>query len=103
MSPEKDKLINLAIHESSDPEMLKRDAESKIGSSPNSESSNSQLNNSEPNVLRQDSDSGIASKPEDFNHEYEGERENPPQSDLDLSREDQLANDQIMIANLHAG
>jgi len=29
MSPQEDKLINLAIHESSDPEILKRNAESK--------------------------------------------------------------------------
>jgi hypothetical protein len=103
MIHENDNLINLAIHESSDPEMLKRDAESKTGSAPNSESSNSNLNSSKPELLRQDSDSGIASKPEDFSYEHEEDRENPPQPDFDLPRDDKLAADQIMITNLHAG
>lgn len=103
MSPEQDKLINLSVHESSDPEMLKRDAESKTGSSPNTESSDSYLNSSDPELLRQESDSGIASKPEDFSHEYEEERENPPQADVDLPRHEKLAESQIMNANLHAG
>ena len=103
MNPEKDRLINLAVHESSDPEMLKRDAESKTGSSPNTESSDSLLNSSGPEILRQESGSGIASKPEDFSHEYEEERENFPQGDVDLPPGEKLAESQIMNANLHAG
>ncbi len=104
MSSEQDnKLINLAVHESSDPEMLKRDAESKTGSSPNTESSDSHLNSSDPELLGQKSDSGLASKPEDFGHEYEEDRENPPQADIDLPRHEKLAESQIMNANRHAG
>lgn len=103
MSAEKDRPINLTVGESSDPEMLRDDAESKTGSSPNTESADSQLNSSEPELLRQDSNSGIASRQEDFSHEYEEDRENPPQSDVDIPRDAQLAEDQIMITNIHAG
>ncbi len=111
MNSEQDRLINLAVHESSDPEMLRRDAESKTGSSPHPESSNPDLEStgsansegSKPELLRHNSDSGIASQREDFSHEYEEGRENVPQSDFDLPRDDKLAEDQIMIANRHAG
>ncbi len=105
MSPKEDKLINLAVHESSDPEMLKRNAESKTANNPNSESSDSQPNSgsSEPEFLRHDSDSGIASKPEDFSQEYEEGREKSPQTDFDLPQGDKLAEHQITIANRHAG
>jgi hypothetical protein len=93
MNPEEDRLINLAVGESSDPEMLKRDAESKTGSSPQPESSN-------PEMLRHASDSTTL---DDFNHENEEDREQPPEPDFDIAREDKAAENQINIANRHAG
>jgi hypothetical protein len=93
MSPEPDKLINLSIHESSDPEMLKRDAESKTGSTPNTESS-------APERIGGDADSETLAG---FNYENEEDREAPPEPDFDIAREDKVAESQIHIANLHAG
>jgi hypothetical protein len=93
MSPQKDSLINLAVGESSDPEMLRRDAESKTGSSPNTEGSNSEM-------LRGDADSKTL---DDFNYENEEDREAPPEPDFDITREDKLAESQMHIANRHAG
>jgi hypothetical protein len=93
MSPEEDSLINLAVGESSDPEMLRRDAESKTGSRPNEESSN-------PEMLRRDTDSNTLG---DFNYENEEDREQPPESDFDIASEDKPAARQINIANRHAG
>jgi CRISPR/Cas system CMR-associated protein Cmr3 (group 5 of RAMP superfamily) len=93
MSPEEDKLINLAVHESSDPEMLRRDAEAKTGSSPKEESS-------DPEMLQRDAGSKTL---DDFNYENEEDREQPPESDFDISHNDQLAQQQINIANRHAG
>ena len=90
MSPEEDKLINLAVHESSDPEMLRRDAESKTGSTPQEESSQQEM-------LGHDADIKTASHPE------EEDREQPPEPDFDIAREDKLAERQINIANRHAG
>jgi hypothetical protein len=89
MSPQEDKLINLAVHESSDPEMLRRDAESKTGSSPKEESS-------DPEMLRPDINLETAG------HPYEEDREQPPEPDFDIAREDKLAERQINIANQHA-
>lgn len=92
MNSQDDKLINLAIHESSDPEMLERDAETKTGSRPNTESS-------APEML-----GGTDSKTlDDFNYENEEDREAPLETDFDLAREDQVAANQIRIANRHAG
>jgi hypothetical protein len=93
MTTEEDKLINLAVHESSDIEMLRRDAESKTGSSPQEEHSN-------PDVYQSEHDSTSL---DNFNHENEEEREQPPEPDFDIAREDQAAAQQINIANLHAG
>ncbi len=93
MSPEPDKLINLSIHESSDPEMLKRDAESKTGRSPNTESSDSER-------LGGGADSETLGG---FNYENEEDREAPLDPDFDLAREDKVAESQIHIANRHAG
>lgn len=117
MSSQEDKLINLAIHESSDPEMLRRDAESKTGTAPNEESFDPEMlkrntnpettanpsGGDEPQVLKLDSDAGITREREDFSHEYEEERENTPRADNQLSRDTELAMDQNTIANLHAG
>jgi hypothetical protein len=92
MNPQNDSMINLAIHESSDPEMLERDAETKTGSRPNTESS-------APEML-----SGTDSKTlDDFNYENEEDREAPPETDFDIAREDRVAVNQIHIANRHAG
>jgi hypothetical protein len=93
MNPQEDRLINLAVHESSDPEMLRRDAESKTGSSPNTESA-------DPEMLRGDAGSKTL---DDFNYENEEDREAPPEADFDIPSEDKLAERQIHIANLHAG
>jgi hypothetical protein len=93
MSSEQDRLINLAVHESSDPEMLRRDAESKTGGKPNEGSS-------EPEMLRRDTDSKTL---DDFNYENEEDREQPPEADFDIAHEDKLAERQINIANRHAG
>lgn len=93
MNPNEDRLINLAIHESSDPEMLRRDAESKTGSKPHEESS-------DPEMLRPDADSKTL---DSFNHENEEDRKQPPEPDFDIAREDKAAERQINIANLHAG
>lgn len=93
MNPQEDRLINLAVGESSDPEMLRRDAESKTGSSPNPESSNSE-------ALRGDADSKTL---DDFNYENEEDREAPPEPDFDIASEDRVADNQIQIANRHAG
>lgn len=93
MNPEEDKLINLAIHESSDPEMLKRDAEAKTGSRPQEESS-------DPEMLKRDADSKTL---DNYNYENEEDREQPPEPDFDISQDDKLAEQQINIANRHAG
>jgi hypothetical protein len=90
MGPEEDKLINLAVHKSSDPEMLRRDAESKTGSTPQEESSQQEM-------LGHDADIKTASHPE------EEDREQPPEPDFDIAREDKLAERQINIANRQAG
>jgi hypothetical protein len=94
MSPQEDRLINLSVHESSDPEMLRRDAESKTGSRPKEESSDSEM-------LGRDADSQTL---DDFNYENEEDREQPLQvEDFDISNDDKLADRQINIANRHAG
>jgi hypothetical protein len=92
MKPQEDRLINLAIHESSDPEMLRRDAESKTGSPPNTESSDE--------TLRGDANSKTL---DDFNYENEEDREAPLEADFDIASEDRVADNQIQIANRHAG
>jgi hypothetical protein len=93
MNPQENRLINLAVGESSDPEMLRRDAESKTGSSPNPSSSNSE-------TLRVDADLKTV---DDFNYENEEDREAPPEADFDRAGENRVANNQIKIANRHAG
>ncbi|MEW6497754.1 MAG: hypothetical protein AB1589_35415 [Cyanobacteriota bacterium] len=93
MKPQEDKLINLALGESSDPEMLRRDAESKTGSRPNTESSDSEM-------LTGDADSKTL---DDFNYENEEDREAPLDPDFDIASEDRVADNQIQIANRHAG
>lgn len=93
MNPQEDRLINLAVGESSDPEMLRRDAELKTGSSPNPESSNSE-------ALRGDANSKTL---DDFNYENEEDREAPPDVDFDIASEDRIADNQIQITNRHAG
>ncbi|MBD2014049.1 hypothetical protein H6F96_08695 [Microcoleus sp. FACHB-53] len=93
MNPQENRLINLAIGESSDPEMLYRDAQSKTGSSPNPESSNSE-------ALTGDADTKTL---DDFNYENEEDREAPPDADFDLADEDRVASNQMQIANRHAG
>lgn len=93
MNPQEDKLINLAVHESSDPEMLERDAESKTGSRPNTESS-------DPEMLKGDTESKTL---DDFNYENEEDREAPPEADFGIASEDSAAANQIHIANRHAG
>ncbi|MBW4544575.1 MAG: hypothetical protein KME25_09040 [Symplocastrum torsivum CPER-KK1] len=52
MNSEEKPLINLSIHESSDPEMLERDAESKTGSKPNDQASSED----KPEGIEPDSD-----------------------------------------------
>ncbi len=94
MNPEQDKpLIDLAVGESSDPEMLRRDAESKTGSKPKEESS-------DPEMLSSDAGSKTL---DDFNHDNEEDREQPPEADFDIAGEDRAAARQINIANRHAG
>lgn len=92
MNSQDNKLINLAIHESSDPEMLERDAETKTGSHPNTASP-------APEML-----GGTESKTlDDFNYENEEDREAPLETDFDIAREDRVAEAQIHIVNRHAG
>ncbi len=93
MNPQEDKLINLAVHESSDPEMLRRDAQEKTGSSPNTEGSNSE-------TLIGDADTKTL---DDLNYENEEDREAPPESDFDIADEDKLADSQIHIVSRPAG
>lgn len=93
MNPQENRLINLAVGESSDPEMLFRDAQAKTGSSPNPESSNEE-------ALRRDADTKTL---DDFNYENEEDREAPPDADFALADEDRIASNQIQIANRHAG
>jgi len=93
MNPNEDRLINLAIHESSDPEMLRRDAESKTGSKPYEESS-------DPEMLRRDAESKTL---DSFNHENEEDREHPLEPDFDITCEDKTAENQINIVNRPAG
>ena len=81
MNSQDNKLINLAIHESSDPEMLERDAETKTGSHPNTASP----------------------APEMLGYENEEDREAPLETDFDIAREDRVAEAQIHIVNRHAG
>ena len=52
MNSEEKPLINLSVHESSDPEMLERDAESKTGSKPNDQASSED----KPEGIEPDSD-----------------------------------------------
>jgi hypothetical protein len=73
--------------------MLRRDAESKTGSSPNPSSSDSE-------TLRVDADLKTV---DDFNYENEEDREAPPEADFDRAGENRVANNQIKIANRHAG
>lgn len=94
MSSQDKSLINLSVHESSDPEMLRRDAESKTGSSPQEESFN-------PEMLTGNADSQTL---DDFNYENEEDREQPLEvEDFDISNDDKRVNRQINIANRHAG
>ena len=94
MNPQEDRLINLSVHENTDQEMLRRDAESKTDSSPKRESY-------DPEMLGRDTDSQTL---DDFNYENEEDREQPLQvEDFDISNDDKLADRQINIANRHAG
>jgi hypothetical protein len=74
MTSSEDRLINLAIHESSDPEMLKRDAQSKTTDEPNASSGDTQ------NI-----EEAIKS------------------DEVDASGKEMLADRQISITNLSAG
>lgn len=94
MNSEKDRLINLAVHESSDPEMLERDAASKAGSS----------ESTDPEMLDRNTDLEASANLDDFNHDYEGEREGDRiPDDFDVSGDAKAAERQIGIVNRHAG
>ncbi len=93
MSSKENKPIDLAVHESSDPEMLRRDAESKTGSPPSEESS-------DPEMLGHDADSKTL---DDFNYDNEEDREQPPEAVFVIPDKDRRSVRQINIANRHAG
>ncbi len=90
MNPQEDSLINLSVGESSDPEMLRRDAESKTGSRPSEESFVPER-------------SGGGTDLETATHPTEEDREETPDLDFNTARKDTPTDGPINIASLNGG